>query len=627
MTQNAIQHCYPSQFIRVVSIVSYSSNENEVAASHESYRWLTQLMHALPNQDPSMTYTIEQWLSAEEEKWLLAKEEKWLTHHERLSKGHPPTSKPVIVRPPSLAALEEKTGSWTRSRNARRALAPFGATSALWKKVRPRDPTSSADDPIKTLREGEDVVVKDDEGGSLTAPFTSDSRPTTHQRLAAEVKGIYSDLEMIEPREVEVANALPGATKQVESSLNFRPRQEYDEYCVHGLGRSKFPFTTQAPWQFPRRKELPMLIEDIKEIACYDTRAEANFMTESLAARQGLTLQTGPNDRLPFTLANGKKVTTLGKVESWCTFALDPREKIKCAFQVLTKLPRRDLIMGRAFLSMTQTLTYFHHRLQACTADFALPSINLLESGTQEFCTRLACYVGRQLIYINPDTGSDIDVMSLKFASNQRYNINENMRRMVRLGDCSVAMTCGQVQARIDVDDSSYWKTFDVLPNLTSDIILGELTLEEIEAYTEHEDNFVEVDCGARLLDMNPIVALHRLGTFFNRMSKRREDVAVDVPDGKSFLSILKDRSNAESKVDINEQQDNEDLREILRRDEQKAKIRAMSDNDPNKSAMQRHEKDRRVEYERSREEKRRHNFIDRVPLASTQEGRSVNEG
>ena len=79
--------------------------------------------------------------------------------------------------------------------------------------------------------------------------------------------------------------------------------------------------------------------------------------------------------------------------------------------------------------------------------------------------------------------------------------------------------------------------------------------------------------------------------------------------------------------MDLIEQQDDEDLREIRRRDEQKAKIRAMSDNDPKKAAMQRHEEERRVEYERSREEKRRHNFIDRVPLASTQEGRSVNEG
>lgn len=263
-----------------------------------------------------------------------------------------------------------------------------------------------------------------------------------------------------------------------------------------------------------------MLINDATKIAQYDTGAEGNFMSKTLAKKYKLLVQRSRNQQGSFAIANGKRIKSSGQAEAWCTFALDPGRKMKCVFQIWDKLAGGDLIMGRAFLSETRTLSSFRHRLRERISSLSLPTINFIGSTTTDSCCRFACNIDGRPTHINADTGSDLDVISLRYARAQRYEINTEERKLVRLGDASVVGTYGQVEAEVDVGGYKYWKVFDVLPDLTSDVVLGELTLEEVEAYTRFETSFTDINLGKRNFEMNIMITIGKIG---NLIRPRRQ--------------------------------------------------------------------------------------------------------
>ena len=242
----------------------------------------------------------------------------------------------------------------------------------------------------------------------------------------------------------------------------------------------------------------------------HDTGAEGNFISQELALRLGLRIRINDGESQPFSMGNGKLVRSIGKARTWVTFANEPETRIKCWFNVLPKLTA-SLIMGSKFLKVTQTLSKFKHRLQACIPlPGCLPSINLIGSTTVAK-SRFFCYIDGLPTYVNADSASDLDLMSSAYVKAHKYRLDRRLqvRKRVELADGTVAQTIGQVTAIVELEDGyRQGRKFDVLPGLTSDVLFGDEFLDGIDAFASYEDSFVDTSVGRRHLELNVLVSL-----------------------------------------------------------------------------------------------------------------------
>ena len=264
-------------------------------------------------------------------------------------------------------------------------------------------------------------------------------------------------------------------------------------------------------------KQLPMLIGGKEIKAQPDTGAErANFMDSGLVSKLKLRLRNEKGDCKCFSMGNGKIVKARGRVKAICAFAKEPQTKIKTKFYVFDELAS-PLIMGSQFLEKTETLSDHVHRLEYCMPNpGVLPMVNLIGS-TQHAKRRFTANIDHRLTLINADSGSDLDLMSSTYVRAHDYQLDRRRRcrKRVRFADNTVAETIGQVQATLTLGDgSTYLKTFDVLPNLTSEVLLGQFTLEEINAFTFHRNSFVDVFAEERHLELSVLGYLGKVNEF-----------------------------------------------------------------------------------------------------------------
>ena len=272
------------------------------------------------------------------------------------------------------------------------------------------------------------------------------------------------------------------------------------------------------------RKELPMLFKDRTILGRHDTGAEENFMDEALSKELGLELRKSKQDRAPFSLGNGRLVRAVGTVKALCTFAKEPGKQMECSFYVLKQLAS-PLIMGFPFLRKTETLTRNRHRLQDSHRWLPpVPGLRLMSSSNL-VKRRLHCTVDGREEYVNADSGADLDFMSNGYARSHHYNIDSGVKKRVEMGDRSVAETIGQTSATITLDDGTEWnRVFDVLPNLTSGIVLSDESLETMEIWTRYEASFIDIFTDqARNLELNILVYLGEVAKSVSRLIKRQQ--------------------------------------------------------------------------------------------------------
>ena len=265
------------------------------------------------------------------------------------------------------------------------------------------------------------------------------------------------------------------------------------------------------------RKDLPIIIGGTEVKAQHDSGAESgNFIDRSLASKLKLRLRNEKGDCKRFSMGNGKIVKALGRVRAVCAFAKEAQTKMKCWFYVFDELAS-PLIMGSRFLEKTKTLSDHVHRLEGCIPNPGiLPMVNLIGS-TQQAKRRLTAHIDHRYTLINADSGSDLDLMSSTYVRAHGYHLDRRRRcrKRVRLADNTIAETIGQVKATLTLEDGiMYPKTFDVLPNLTSEVLLGQFTLEEIDAFKLHRSSFVDVFAGERHLELSVLGYLGKVNEF-----------------------------------------------------------------------------------------------------------------
>ncbi|CAH0027647.1 unnamed protein product, partial [Clonostachys rhizophaga] len=288
-----------------------------------------------------------------------------------------------------------------------------------------------------------------------------------------------------------------------------------------------------------RRKVLPMMFEtdgkNISITACPDTGSDVNIMSMDTARRLGFGSDIRKTEEVDFRLANNQPVKAIGQVDIACSFGIgtpwhDP--SLSCIFEVFSALSV-PLIMGMQFLEMTETYSKHQNRL---------------------------------------DTGSDIDLISADYARNRGFPVAEVFHDIM-LADGTVEQTCGLIRSSFTVglvDDVRGFVSksqnisvdFFVLPNLSSDVLIGQDTIEELNIFANHSESFVPSMSLTGESDVNII-------RYIGKAEKA----------GKRLLAQLRGdvhSSNPISAADMERKWELEDQRENARREVRQEEIAQM---------------------------------------------------
>ena len=290
--------------------------------------------------------------------------------------------------------------------------------------------------------------------------------------------------------------------EQEQAQLRWQYGNLYPPKIVPRLERARHnDITVTASSQMRRAKRyLPMIINGSKYRTVPDTGSLENAISADEVRR--LRLNFAGNIR-QFVMGNGSTTMSLGSVSLKCAFARGDSHTTFQQFNVIENLAV-PVIMGKKFLDDSKTLTSNQHRLEVIYTT-AKKTFRLLHLDRPRQLLR--CYVNGYLVHANADTGAEMDLMSPSFALSNSLNIEplDEWERRVELADGSTAELLGKVRVGFDAFDACsssptkskrHVRTFYLMEGLTSDVLLGEDALYDINAFTEHSDSFFESsDC------------------------------------------------------------------------------------------------------------------------------------
>ncbi|KAE8448612.1 hypothetical protein EG329_009037 [Mollisiaceae sp. DMI_Dod_QoI] len=279
-----------------------------------------------------------------------------------------------------------------------------------------------------------------------------------------------------------------------------------------------------------RRKAVRVLVNGRECFARPDSGSDRNIMTEAVAKEYGLEIQRGKLDRSTFKLGNSQYIQSTGRtLVPLKVLDGDSRADKSCWFHVLSKCSV-PVIMGFDFVRKIQLYTKNRHLLVACPFSFGdIPSLKWIGSpqGAIEFSAN-----GR-LLAACADTGSDLDLMSLRCAIKKGFKVDRSRRTRVMLADETIVESVGQVDiSSLQLPGfDSFEMSFHVLPNLVCDVIFGEEFLEQMDAFNTCD--IVDSDDELDLYSLNPFINLGPVQAFLSAMAnikrsrKSRRDPAT----------------------------------------------------------------------------------------------------
>jgi hypothetical protein len=283
------------------------------------------------------------------------------------------------------------------------------------------------------------------------------------------------------------------------------------------------------------KRILPMFLNGSR----YDTTPDTGSLENAISADEArrLRLKTTGRGR-QFLMGNGSMAISLGVVRLKCAFALGESCVTRHSFHVIENLAV-PVIIGKTFLDLSKTLTLHQHRLEAVWVS-AKKAFRVMHLNRPRQLMR--CYVNGELVHANPDTGSELDLMSPLYARENALKIDalEEGEEWVQFADGSTAKLLGKTHVDLDLYDGRYRsptgykghsRTFYLLDGLSTDVLLGEEVLYEMHVFTEHEDSLVDSDdCGSHI-EMNLI-------TWFDKRTRQMSDT----------LAVLSSPSSEQSK-------------------------------------------------------------------------------
>ena len=215
--------------------------------------------------------------------------------------------------------------------------------------------------------------------------------------------------------------------------------REHTQSTMGGLMQN----SSVAAKRYNQRKMLRVRIKGQEQLACPDSGSERNIMSHSFQKQHRFKLRQGPSDIRRFQLGSGKYVRSIGRVYAPVELIGNNLIRRKRWFDVFPDCPV-PLVLGMPFLNEAEILTRNRHMLEDCPAEMNDISAFLWIGSPKQ---RMNCFIdGRELVAI-ADTGSDLNLMSLKCATREGFHIDRRReaRRRIRVGDGTETETIGQV--------------------------------------------------------------------------------------------------------------------------------------------------------------------------------------
>ncbi|RYP25877.1 hypothetical protein DL768_011641 [Monosporascus sp. mg162] len=269
----------------------------------------------------------------------------------------------------------------------------------------------------------------------------------------------------------------------------------------------------------------------IQVTACPDTGSDETIISLELTNR--LSLEIKPSEGKSFSLANGTIVAAVGQTQLQYCFASDSKrdtEDYWCTAYVFSSLVV-PVIMGASLLKETKTLTKYRDRMvEEFVPVMQALRVNSVGKPKQSVVCRLDSFVG----CANPDTGSDLDLVRPEFCEERAFVIEPTEEVLVvQFADGSTANTLGAVQVPFSVGNLDPVKgfmsrgqtldtVFHVLENLSSDILIGQDTIEELDLFNRHADSLLE---GAPPVGISDCNIIRVIGTL-ERLAKKKIESA-----------------------------------------------------------------------------------------------------
>ncbi|KAK5049096.1 hypothetical protein LTR84_005519 [Exophiala bonariae] len=243
------------------------------------------------------------------------------------------------------------------------------------------------------------------------------------------------------------------------------------------------------------RSLLPLAIKGVTQNAVADTGAQENVMSGSLAKKLKLPVHKAGGGNHQFVNAVGTRMTAIGYTQVPCIFQDQSQQIVTSRFWVFPKLIV-PLVVGRKFLESTETLTRFKHRLRNLAISAGI-SLRVLHMELPRW--RLNCTIGSSPTLANPDTGSDLGLMSLSFVQQNGFKIEPNRRdqEYIQFADGSTQRLKGVVSVPFSIGQGQYGNRdheFHVLDRLTSEVLLGNSTLRELDVFDSYGHELVDVE-------------------------------------------------------------------------------------------------------------------------------------
>lgn len=421
-----------------------------------------------------------------------------------------------VTLPLSRASVDPSNITSVQAQRARKA--PYQQRSQKpCDSQSPRTSTTASNTGPKTPAPQTLVSLPSDNDDIILQPET---RSISQEQLVTEVKSIYANLVIVEANCIEVGKK-EATLRSLESTRgsSVAPNTTVETPTLQTL-LSAIPPTRSLPPRAKeyKRKAIQLVVKGITCFARPDSGSDRNIITAAFAKDHNVEIQRGKDDKDLFVMGNGQHMRSIGKALIPCSL-LGGESHESYWFHVMSKCSV-PIIMGLEFLHKIQLYTTNQHLLVDSPFTFGnMPSFKWIGSpkGKMEF------FADGHILEACADTGSDLDLMSLRCAIQRGFKVDRKRKTRIMLADETVIETIGQVDlSSVQLPGfDSFKMSFHVLPNLVCDVIFGEEFLEQTDAFNTckiiNEEDLLD------LYSLNTLINLGPLQALFTKMFHRKK--------------------------------------------------------------------------------------------------------
>ncbi|KAL8767036.1 MAG: hypothetical protein Q9209_006330 [Squamulea sp. 1 TL-2023] len=312
-------------------------------------------------------------------------------------------------------------------------------------------------------------------------------------------------------------------TKKIVKSVNEVSQEAYAEMLMQILfdkleGHIKMSgpsqMDTSARGKF--RKGLAGFANGIDISALADTGSRKNVISASCAQRLGIVVKGTPSS---FELGNSRTTHSVGVVSLQWAFAENHKKKLPIICHVLPNCIY-DLILGNEFLTATETLSKYRHRITDCFFRTLNSFAHFHFLG--ETCQKLqGTLADKHHVLAVPDTGAERNIINLDFAMKLGLQINKTERchEFVQFADGTFEETLGRVHTHWTFANGQRTPiAFEVLRKCCASVIIGEEVLSDYNVFEEHASSVTTLPYKTAVYELAPFDFVHTWQKPFERL-------------------------------------------------------------------------------------------------------------